>query len=130
MTAVVVLGRSTGVTVASFAVPVVGSSVTIGLPTKAPANVPCAETRGGFTPARFGGLFSVALKVMVVVLPAGKVKPKPVPLIGNVPGGGEGGSSAAALTAVPVTLAPFRLIAELFSAAATRSPARTAATFT
>ena len=60
-----------------------------------------AETLGvaGGTPLKAGGAFSVALKVIVVVLPAGRVNPEPVPLIGNVPGGGDIGGTSEAVVA-------------------------------
>src|SRR6266446_8733694 len=84
---VVVSNRSTSVTVGSFAAMVPGSSVTIGLPTNAPESVPWAETCGvaGGTPDKFGGLLSVTLNLIVIVLPIGRENPEPVPLIGNVP---------------------------------------------
>lgn len=84
----VVLNRSTFVTVGSVAPPGVGSSVSSGLPVNDPDNVPWFETVGvaGGTPDKLGGLFSVTLKVIVVVLPVGSVKPLLLrPLTGNVP---------------------------------------------
>ena len=79
LTEVVELNRSTLVAVASFAVPVLGSSVTIGLPVNEPLSDPCVETFGLVGPARFGGLFNVTRNVIVMVLPAGSVNPEPAP---------------------------------------------------
>src|SRR5262249_6918871 len=96
--------RSTLVTVGSVVPPRLGSSVTMGLPTNAPLRVPWAVTFGLTGPLRAGGVFSVALKVIVVVLPAGSVNPPaPVPEIGNVPGGGDMGIGAEVALALPVT---------------------------
>ena len=79
LTEVVELNRSTAVTVGSVVPPTLVSSVRSGLPVNDPCSVPCVETFGLVGPARFGGLFNVTRKVIVMVLPAGSVNPEPVP---------------------------------------------------
>ena len=53
---------------------------------------------------RFGGLFSVALKVIVIVLPGGRKNPLPVPLIGKVPPEGIGAAAVASLKSLVSSL--------------------------
>ncbi len=91
------MNRSTGVLALLFS----------GLPTKPPDStlefVTCGAAGG--TPERFGGLLTVTLNVMVMLLPIGSVNPDPVPLMVMVPLGGGGANSEVIVALLFVSIA-------------------------